>query len=203
MIDIIKSTSLLLVLLNPFLLVIYLVDVIQKVEKKVFTQVLIRAGCIACVVFILFAILGDAIFSELMQVDFASFQIFGGIVFLMIGLQFMFKGPSAIKILRGDSKHLAEAIAMPVLIGPGTISASVVIGKRHDVWLACLCVIVAVTLCLISVSVLKFIYDRIQEKNSPLVERYIEIAGRVTALFVGTVAVQMIMLGLQSWSERF
>jgi multiple antibiotic resistance protein len=201
--DIIKSTLLLLVLLNPFLLVIYLVDVIRKVKKEEFTKVLLRAGLIACFVFCTFAILGDAVFSDFMQVDFASFQIFGGIVFLIIGLQFVFKGPSAIEILRGESKHLAGAIAMPVLVGPGTISASVVIGKRHDSLLACLCIVVALSVCLVAVAILKYIHDRIQEKNEPLVERYIEIAGRVTALFVGTVAVQMILTGLVSWSERF
>lgn len=201
--DIIKSTLLLLVLLNPFLLVIYLVDVIRKVKKEEFTKVILRAGLIACIVFCMFAILGDAVFSDFMQVDFASFQIFGGIVFLIIGIQFVFKGPSAIEILRGESKHLAGAISMPVLIGPGTISASVVIGKRHEIILACLCIIVAVSVCLVVVGMLKFTHDHIQAKNAPLVERYIEIAGRVTALFVGTVAVQMIMTGLVSWSERF
>ena len=148
--DIIKSTLLLLVLLNPFLLVIYLVDVIRKVKKEEFTKVLLRAGLIACFVFCTFAILGDAVFSDFMQVDFASFQIFGGIVFLIIGLQFVFKGPSAIEILRGESKHLAGAIAMPVLVGPGTISASVVIGKRHDSLLACLCIVVALSVCLVA-----------------------------------------------------
>ncbi len=112
-------------------------------------------------------------------------------------------GPSAIEILRGESKHLAGAIAMPVLVGPGTISASVVIGKRHDSLLACLCIVVALSVCLVAVAILKYIHDRIQEKNEPLVERYIEIAGRVTALFVGTVAVQMILTGLVSWSSRF
>ena len=201
--EIIKSTLLLLVLLNPFLLVIYLVDVIRKVKKEEFTKVLLRAGLIACIVFCAFAILGDAVFSDFMQVDFASFQIFGGIVFLIIGIQFVFKGPSAIEILRGESKHLAGAIAMPVLVGPGTISASVVIGKRHDSLLACLCIIVALSVCLVAVAILKYIHDRIQAKNEPLVERYIEIAGRVTALFVGTVAVQMILTGLVSWSARF
>jgi small neutral amino acid transporter SnatA (MarC family) len=201
--DLIKSTSLLLVLLNPFLLIVYLVDVIQKVEKKEFTKVLIRAGLIACSVFCAFAILGDAVFSDLMQVDFASFQIFGGIIFLIIGIQFVFQGPAAIEMLRGESSHLAGAIAMPVLIGPGTISASVVIGKRHDVLPACACVIIAVFACLVVVAFLKLIHDKIQDKHERLVERYIEVAGRVTALFVGTVAVQMIMLGLIAWSDKF
>ncbi|HRX15573.1 MAG TPA: MarC family protein, partial [Spirochaetota bacterium] len=132
MAEFIKSILLLLVLLNPFLVVIYLIDIIQKLDSKRFRNVLIRAGFIAAAVFVCFSILGTAVFSSFFQVDFASFQIFGGIVFLLIGIQFVFKGPDAIEVLRGESEHIAGAVAMPVLIGPGTISASVVIGERHN-----------------------------------------------------------------------
>lgn len=198
-----KSSGLLFVLLNPFLVIIYLVDVVQKLERKQFRNVLLRAGLIAGIVFCVFAILGDAIFTRYMQVEFASFQIFGGIVFLIIGIQFVFRGPTAIKILRGESKHIAGAIAMPVLIGPGTISASVVIGKRHDPLIACFAVLVAIFLCLVVIGILKSIHDFVRPRNELLIQRYIEIAGRVTALFVGTVAVDMIMQGIKFWSEKF
>ena len=126
MTDFLRSSVLLLVLLNPFLLIIYLIDVVEKLDRSEFTRVLVRAGLIATAVFWLFAILGDAVFSDVLQAEFASFQIFGGVVFLLIGLQFVFRGPTAVEILRGESRHLTGAIAMPILIGPGTISASVV-----------------------------------------------------------------------------
>ena len=64
MTEFIKSSALLLVLLNPFLVVLYLVDVVEKLERRQFAQVLIRAGLISSVVFCSFAILGDAIFSS-------------------------------------------------------------------------------------------------------------------------------------------
>jgi len=81
----IRSAALLLVLLNPFLLIIYLIDVVQKLDSKKFAYVLVRAGFIATAVFWLFAVVGDAIFSEVIHTKFASFQIFGGVVFLIIG----------------------------------------------------------------------------------------------------------------------
>jgi len=100
MIEITKSAVLLLVLLNPFLLIVYLTDIVEKLNQKDFNLILLRACIIASVVFCIFAILGDAIFVRFMQVEFASFQIFGGIVFLLIGLQFVFHGPTAVEILR-------------------------------------------------------------------------------------------------------
>ncbi|MDF1578626.1 MAG: MarC family protein [Desulfobulbales bacterium] len=199
----ISSSLLLFTLLNPFLVIVYLVDVVQKLEKHQFRRVLLRAGLIATAVFCIFAILGDAVFVRLMQVEFASFKIFGGIIFMLIGIQFVFKGPTAIEMLRGESEHVAGAIAMPVLIGPGTISASVVIGQNHSPLVACGAVIVAVTACLATIVLLKSIHDRVRPRREALIQRYIEIAGRITALYVGTVAIEMIMQGLDSWLDKF
>ena len=141
MTDLIKSAILMFVLLNPFLVIIYLVDIVEKLDRRQFARVLIHGSLIATAVFCCFAVLGDVIFVSVIQAEFASFQIFGGVVFLLIGLRFVFRGPSAIEALRGESKGLAGAIAMPVLIGPGTISASVVIGKRHEALFACATII--------------------------------------------------------------
>ncbi len=201
--DFLTSAALLLVLLNPFLLIIYLVDMVRTLSPNAFAKVLIRAGLIAGSVFCIFALLGDAVFTRGLQVEFASFQIFGGILFLLIGIQFVFKGPAALQILRGESKHLAGAIAMPVLIGPGSISASVVIGEKLDPLYACLAVAFAVVVCLTTIALLKLLHDYVRPRVEALVDRYIEIAGRVMALVVGTIAVEMIMQGLSSWSTRF
>ena len=198
---ILESWFLLLVLLNPFLLIVYLTDMAAKLNRWKFAIVLIRGGLIAATVFSLFAVLGDAVFSSVVQANFESFQIFGGIVFLLIGLQFVFKGPSAIELLRGDSEQLAGAIAMPLLIGPGTISASVVIGKRHDVLPACATIFAAVLVSMCIMIALKGLHDYVLKKNEKLIEHYVDIAGRITALYIGTVSVEMIMQGVTGWVE--
>ncbi len=202
MIEFFSASALLLVLLNPFLVIIYLIDAVQKLQYYEFVKVMLRASLISIAVFCCFAALGDAIFSDLLHADFASFQIFGGIVFLLIGLEFVFNGPKAIKILRGDSKFLAGAIAMPVLIGPGTISASVLIGKHNEVVFACLSIVFAIVVSVIIIIALKALHDYVRPRREPLIERYIEIMGRITALFVGTISIQMIMEGVGSWLDK-
>lgn len=203
MFDQLRSISLLLVLLNPFLVIIYLVDVIEKLDKERFYKVLIRAGGISSVTFCLFSILGDVIFKSVVHAEFASFQIFGGIIFLIIALQFVFKGPRAIEILRGESEHIAGAIAMPIFIGPGTISVSVIIGKRHESLVACGVIIVSVSISILTMLILKYLHDYVRKHNEALIERYIEIAGRITALIVGTISVEMIFNGIKVWAGKF
>jgi len=201
MADFIQASMLLFILLNPFLLVVYLLDVFEKLPPETFRRVLLRAGTISILVFSAFALLGDFLFHNILQAHFASFQVFGGVVFLLVGLQFLFHGNSAIAALRGESQHVAGAIAMPILIGPGTIGASILIGKRLSQVHAVLAVTVAVLTSVMVITLLKYLHDYVRERNEKLVDRYIEIAGRAMALVVGTFAIEMIMRGVEGWLE--
>lgn len=201
MAEFIQASMLLFILLNPFLMVVYLLDVFEKLPPETFRRVLLRAGAISFLVFSMFALLGDFLFRDVLQAQFASFQVFGGIIFLLIGLQFLFQGNSAIAALRGESQHIAGAIAMPIMIGPGTIGASILIGKRLTQFNAVLAVGTAVLTSVLVIILLKYLHDYVRERNEKLVDRYIEIVGRAMALVVGTFAVEMIMRGLQGWME--
>lgn len=200
--DFLNSIALLLILLNPFLVIVYLIELVQELNLKVFSSVLIRGGIIASAIHITFALLGDAAFSKVLKAEFASFQIFGGIVFLIVGIKFMLRGNEAIEALRGPAEHIAGSIAMPILVGPATVSASIILGKRLTPVLAIAGVLIAVGVCVGMIIALKILHDRIKPRHETLVQRYIEIAGRVTALVVGIYAVEMIMQGTTVWVGR-
>lgn len=195
----IKSFLLLIMLLNPFLLIIYLVDLVQELDLHTFGRILVRAAIISSGVFIVFALLGEVIFERLLQAQFASFQIFGGIIFLMIGVQFVFKGPDALRNMRGRPEHIAGAIAMPIMIGPGTVSASILAGQQLPARWAILAILLAVGLTVLIMIGLKHTHDVVKTRNERLIERYVEVAGRITSLVVGTYAIEMIMQGVRHW----
>jgi len=195
----VNSIELLLLLLNPFLMSIYLIDLIEQFNFQKFIRVLVRGASISTFVFIVFAWLGDAIFSDLLHVRFASFLIFGGVIFGIVGIRFVFSGTEALQSLRGNPEHIAGSIAMPFMIGPGTVSASVLAGtKLTPIW-ASIAIATALSLTVISVALLKSLHDFVKERNQALVERYIEVVGRVTALIIGTFAVEMILQGIDLW----
>ena len=124
--DFVNSAILMLVLLNPLLMSTYLIDVIRELETTLFIRVLVRAFAISGGVFLLFAWTGEVIFIRLLQVRFAAFLVFGGLVFLIIAVRYMIAGANMIDTLRGPPEHLAGSIAMPFMIGPGTVSAPAV-----------------------------------------------------------------------------
>ena len=114
----------------------------------------------------------------------------------------MLRGVETIEALRGPAEHIAGSIAMPILVGPATVSASVIVGKRLSPMLAIVGVLLAIGACVIVIIALKMIHDWVKPRNEALVQRYIEIAGRVTALIVGIYSVEMIMQGAMVWVGR-
>lgn len=198
----IQSVLFLLVLINPFLVSVYLIDLIRGLEFPVFTRILSRAMVISTVAYVAFAWGGDRIFEDLLQVRFAAFQTFGGVVFLLIAVRSMLVGGQVMIELRGDPEHLAGAIAMPFMIGPATVSACVLIGAQSPMWMASLGIVTAVLATTIVLLGLKIVFDHVRERNYRLIERYMDIVGRVSAILLGTIAVEMIFRGLDSWLGR-
>jgi small neutral amino acid transporter SnatA (MarC family) len=125
--------------------------------------------------FCLFAITKDLIFQNITQANFASFQIFGGIIFLFIGIQFVFKGVDAVKKLRGKPNRIVGSIAMPILNGPGSISASIVIGERLEAYSAISAIFIAVKASVVIMLLLKILHDFISTRKEKLFKGYIEI----------------------------
>lgn len=197
----IASLLLFLALLNPFMMSVYLIDLITDLPRALFVRVLARGALISGAVFALFAWSGDAIFSDVLQVRFASFQIFGGIVFLLIGARLVLTGADAMRAMRGQPEHIAGSIAMPFMIGPGTVSASVVVGARLPVLHAIAIIAAALAVTVALVAAIKLAHDALRERNAQLINRYMEIVGRISALLIGTFAVDMIFEGLGAWLQ--
>jgi small neutral amino acid transporter SnatA (MarC family) len=197
----VSSFLLLFALLNPVLMSVYLMDLITDLPRPMFVRVLARGALISAAVFALFAWSGDALFSDVLHVRFASFQVFGGLIFLLIGARFVFTGADAMRAMRGQPEHLAGSIAMPFMIGPGTVSASVVVGARLPVLDAIGVIAITLTATVALVAAIKLTHDFLKERNARLIDRYVEIVGRISALLIGTFAVEMIFEGVGTWLQ--
>lgn len=197
--EFVDSALLLFVLLNPFLLSVYLLDLLQALDGKTFRHCLLRGFAISGVAFVTFAFFGDAIFSRVLQVRFAAFLVFGGSVFFLVGLRFMLIGSDALREMRGAPGSIAGSIALPFLIGPGTVSASVLAGSKMSFPWAAAAIMLALTAAVAGLMLLKWLHDAALVGNQRLVQRYIDIVGRVSALIIGTIAVEMVLQGVELW----
>lgn len=183
-------------LLNPFLMSIYMIGLIRHTETKVFNKALIQGGLIAYIVFLLFAWGGEAIFNRYLNVRFESFLIFGGLIFLVIGYRYVFQGADTIGEMRGAPEHLAGTVAMPFMIGPGTISAAVVTGMSMSIVEAAIVLALVLILSCSILIAMKFSHDHLRYSHAKYIDRYFDIVGRLAALLIGTIAVDMIVNGV-------
>ncbi len=197
----IDSIVLMLVLFNPLLMSACLHDVMRTLPARMFGRVITRAFIISGLTFAFFAWAGDQFFSSVLQVRFAAFLIFGGLVFLIIALRYIVIGAGMITQLRGDGAHLAGAIAMPIMIGPGTISASVLAGSKLPIPYAWLSIAIALMVSCLLLLAMKSLFDYVHDRNEQLLERYIETIGRASSLVIGTIAVEMLMKGVELWQS--
>ena len=197
-----KSFVLIFVLLNPFIMSIYLIGLVKEVDLVAFSRLMVRAGLISYVVFLLFAWLGERIFDSVLQIRFLAFMIFGGITFLIIGIRLILGVGPPMESINPKSKEVAGAIAMPFIVGPGTISASVIAGTELGTGEAALAIALGLALAIGSMVIFKKVHDYVQTHREQYAERYVEIAGRITALFTGSFAVDMILKGIERWLSQ-
>ena len=87
---------------------------------------------------------------------------------------------------------------MPIMIGPGTVSAAVVIGTRLPLGGAAVVIIGTLILTVSILVAMKVAHDKLKERHAAMTDRYIDLVGRMSALLIGTIAIDMILTGLQS-----
>lgn len=194
-----KSFLLLFVLLNPFILSIYLLELIRELSLKEFSAQIVKAIVLSYFVFLVFAWAGDRIFADVLQIRFLAFMIFGGVIFLIVGVRLILGIGPPVEVPAAGHHDMSGAIAMPFIVGPGTISAVVIIGSTHDFGATAAIITLAMTGAVVALLALKWVHDFVRYRNERYVERYTEIAGRVTALFTGSFAIDMILKGFERW----
>lgn len=199
----VKSFLLMFVLLNPFTMSVYLLSLVRTLSAGELLRQLSRAATISLGLFLLFAVFGDRIFEDFLQVRFASFLAFGGITFLIIGIRLILGAGPAIEATQPESGQTSASIAMPYIVGPGTISASVLAGARLGPAGASLTITAALVAAVTMIVIFKLVHDAVRSRNARLLDRYSAIAGRITALFTGTFAIEMLFTAAETWIAGF
>src|SRR5690606_4005695 len=101
-----------------------------------------------------------------------------------------------IGVMRGAPHQLAGTIAMPFMTGPATISAAVITGIQLSLWQTMLVIFLTLFLTCSLLIPMKYLHDHLQHKYSNYIDLYVDIVGRVAALLIGTIAIDMIVTGV-------
>jgi multiple antibiotic resistance protein len=190
-----------LVLLNPIAMFIFLQPVIRKLSTRDLMFVLAKASFVAFVIFSLFALSGDVFFEKILQVQFNSFRIFGGMIITYLAFVMIVQGKKSFITYNEDHSIISSEIVMPLMVGAGTISLSVLMGNsfgKIDTIIA-LAFVIAITYMLIVA--LTLIRKGAVKRFEKGFDKNMDMALRLIAFFAGTIGLDMILAGLKNmWS---
>ncbi len=186
-----------LVLINPFALFLYLLPIMKELDSKSFIKVLFDASIISLAVFILFLFGGGYIFEEIFKVNIESFRFFGGVVIFAFAFLYIIKGDKAF-IRMKDLEELPADIALPFMVGAGTISLSIFFGERHGFAGGVSVLTIAITLNFILILSLKSIREKMPKNIKLVFDRVMDVFLRLNGFFVGAIGVEMIKIAIEN-----
>ena len=190
-----------LILLNPFALFIYMVPLYKEQGLGTFFKILAGACVIAFFVYGAFVLFGQNLF-ETLQVDFEAFRIFGGIVLVSFALSFIMQGKKSMITTRGEIGKIASEVALPFMVGAGTITLSILIGEALKPIRGILTLWIVMLLTFVTVGALMTIRHYIPKKYNVVFDKNAEILLRLNGFIVGAYGVGLIIVGIENIVAR-
>ncbi len=189
-------------MINPYSQVLFVWELMRQIEYREFAATYWRASLLSFGVYLFFAVTGEFLFERIFQVRLDAFRIFGGLLILMIAFRYFSEGAGSNLLFRGKAEDLAPHISLPFMVGPGTIWVSIQIGQNLSLVLGIvgIALILLLNLCFVLL-IHRFIF-KLEGYKETLLGKYIGILMRVNALFVGAIAVEMILTGIEGIMEH-
>ena len=119
-------------MMNPFALFLYLEPIRKDLDHKIFLKVIFKATLISFTICLIFFLFGNMMFQKIFQINFESFRIFGGIIIFSFSYIYIVKGQKAMIMMKEDLDDLASEIALPFMVGAGTISLSILLSQTAN-----------------------------------------------------------------------
>ncbi|MBO3271766.1 MarC family protein [Hymenobacter defluvii] len=186
-----------LVMLNPFALFLYLKPIMQDLSEADFRSVFLKASTISFCIYLVFLLFGDLVFQKVFSINFESFRIFGGIVLFSFAYIFIVQGKKAFIQIKGDLHDLASEIALPFMVGAGTISLTVLMSEQLQLWQGVVALVLIMLINYLIIMGLKQMRRAMRSKSFQIAfDKIMELLLRINGFFLGAIGVDMITTGI-------
>jgi len=189
----------LLIMLNPFALFLYLEPVRKDLNHKQFLTVIFKATLISLTICYVFFFSGEFLFRKVFLIDFESFRIFGGIIIFSYAYFFIVKGQRALIMIKENLDDLASEIALPFMVGAGTISITIIASYRHTKLVGVLILLTAYVINFLAIFLLNKMRDSLEGKKlKTAYDKNMEVLLRLNGFFIGAIGVNMVLTGIKN-----
>lgn len=147
--------------MNPFGIMPIFITMTSSLEMKARHQTAIRAGIVAFLILLAFALAGQFLFA-FFGISVNSFRMVGGIIFFMLGYDMLQARLGSIRIPDDKVEEYVGDIsitplAIPMITGPGSITNAIVLMEdAHSGWLKIVLVLVMAGVVLLNTVALLF-----------------------------------------------
>ena len=146
-----------------------------------------------------FVYFGNFIFESVFQIHFESFRIFGGIIIFSFAYFFIVKGQKALIMIKENLDDLASEIALPFMVGAGTISLSILLSQNMDYMNATIALATIFIINFILLVILVQLRNTIDKKKfKTAFDKNLEVLLRLNGFFIGAIGVNMIVIGIKN-----
>jgi multiple antibiotic resistance protein len=170
---------------------------VHRPERK---SLAARSVIIAGVVLLLFALGGAAVLA-LLHVSLPAFRVAGGVLLFLQALTLTFSNPGLSSINASETRAAQQAadiaifpLAFPLIAGPGSLAAVVLVMGRTTGWLEGAAVVLMVVVCLALTYVAMLASERLVRA---LGQTGSDVVGRISGVLLAGLAVQFIFDGVR------
>lgn len=186
-------------MLNPVALFLYLKPLIAHATFSEYNKVVWKATIISGLVYTVFILTGDAIFTDVFGINFNSFRLFGGIIIAGFAIKFLLHGKSSFIDTKGTLDEVAEQLALPFMVGAGSISVSVLIGYQYTAWEWLTILIVTMMVCAMLLILFwlirQYVFVGMMKQQF---DKILTIVFRLNSFLMGAVGIDMIITAIRN-----
>jgi multiple antibiotic resistance protein len=186
--DLSRAAIALFIIVDPFGNIPIFVGLTESFPDDQKKKVYNTAVLVGTALLLVFAFAGQGILS-LFGLSIYSFEIAGGILLLIISIRILISGSMHDEKAESPESLGAVPIAIPLLVGPGAITTTIVDFNEYGVVVAILAVLIVLSLTWVILRFITNIYKFLGKTGSLVI-------ARVMALLIAAIAVQYILNGI-------
>jgi len=110
------------------------------------------------------------------------------------------QGSKTLTTMKESLEDLSSEIALPFMVGAGTISMSVLVGYRHTTVTSLIMFVIIMLVNYAVIVSLKSVMDYLDKKMQKLIlYKYSNVLVRINGFILGAIGVDMVIKGVQSF----
>jgi multiple antibiotic resistance protein len=182
-----KAIIVLFIIVDPFGNVPIFMGLTEKMAEAQRRKVFNTATLIGIILLLVFAFTGQEIFL-IFGISIYSFEVAGGILLLIISMRILISG-SLHENVESPESIGAVPIAMPLLVGPGAITTTILNLQAFGIFVTIMSVLIVLFVTWIILRYVSSIYKFLGKTGAIVI-------ARVMALLIAAIAVQYILVGI-------